>query len=862
MQRRVLGVTPNRERESCIPPNTSDSSSLLISLSILKSLIQECKRDLNLFARSIIGIVHLSLDVKVYQRGGLDLEVVGRAASCFTAYTTFTDGTQASGDDPSAQAYLTVLRKLASMAVEQGQTEKPDAEQVSRTRLIGLGGLNGAAMSDAMLGSNAQFPKQCAIVLPALLSNLFQGSIEDLKLETAKIQMDASPSPFFAEYSARRPLNDRRAPSLHAHIPGEMGPTSQDVGAAALRTLHGLVKLCQIHQMGQLLDATIAFLDKAGWRDVERSCWLAEILPAFAMLQCRFVVPTRLIELLVDIADGPPTAKSTTTVAMITTILNSSVSLVGIGIADILNSLVNVIVRRIHLDSQDALLPPLVQCVASLAIHIYYADQINDIIEELSGRIAQIPQSDTNRQEILRVLVYCILGVMNVSSAAEKAETAHQLERIASNASKVDKGKSPQTDTPATARRRTGRRSPITPQVWQETLPLLCESTFAVRIAYARALLLYIINELPRESAKDLSRPGDLSLHRFCNALHASIYTLAMSSCLGAGSPAPSVETSAQASPHNATTETLPPDNADQARGPSSASLTPRDPNGKSPKGVSFPAQLSTSVGRRTPPKLRIPRRVSLPLNRVNSAAVLSHFENVATPFDFAAIIEILKELHAAAPLAALTTGSPMMLALDRDAGVELVRRQGDGRAGAWVMERKRAIRETILAVWRKIAVAWGVASGIALVDKVSAVELLRTGRFDKQAINTLPEPFIVPNLTPDTDPSVLPVPPEPSAFYRDETEGESSATSQPLLDPESLIAEFAASSKVQEVSGSDANMITKRMSSPWSVEIAVKDCTCSTRPRFPLTRQRSSATLPSRSLPPLTRNSTSPTFS
>lgn len=56
------------------------SSSLLISLSILRTLISECKRDLPLFARSIIRIVDAALTVdSPLSRGTVDLEVAGRA---------------------------------------------------------------------------------------------------------------------------------------------------------------------------------------------------------------------------------------------------------------------------------------------------------------------------------------------------------------------------------------------------------------------------------------------------------------------------------------------------------------------------------------------------------------------------------------------------------------------------------------------------------------------------------------------------------------------------------------------------------------------------------------------------------------
>ncbi len=706
----------------------------MISLAILRSLISECRRDLGLFSRSIIRIINIALDVRVYQKGDYDLEVVGRAASCFTAFTTYTDGAAVGVDDSLTTAYLAVLRNFAALAVSTGMTEKPDTEQLSRARLIALAGLNGAASSDALFSSNSEFSRQISILLPPLLENIFEGNMHQLKLETAKIQMDASPSPFFSEFSARRPVNDRRAPSLHAHIPGEKGPSTADVLSAALRSLHALVGLCQVNQASSVLDAVFAFLDQRGWMDVEWCCWLAEQLTAFLLLQYRFVVLTRLAEILVELEDVPPTPKHTSVLAMVTTVLNSSISLVGLGVTDLLNNLVSLIVRRIRFEPQDGLLPPLVQCISSLGTHIYYADQINDIVEELTVRMSDIPQSDKARLEILRVLIYCTIGVMTTAVAADAMEARRTSQQEPPPA---DKGKAPLLETPLELpRKSTSRRNPITPGVWQATLPLLGESTYAVRAAYAQALQLFLENEMIRDQ-KPL-KPSEPAAYRFCNAVHAAVYTLAMSSCLGVGTSEPSVA-SVQASPEVISSEIRPVEVKAEQNGHSEPKT--------GEKGVSFiltepPTGEFRSESTETPTPTRKTsrpsRRVSLPLNRLNSAATLASFDNVATPFDFAAIVNVLDKLHAAVPVAALMTGVPMLLALDRDAGIELVRRPGDGRSGAWVLERKRSIREVVALTWRRLGERWAISSVTGSADKVSrmsAMKLTTGPQFPSRAI-------------------------------------------------------------------------------------------------------------------------------
>jgi hypothetical protein len=103
--------------------------------------------------------------------------------------------------------------------------------------------------------------------------------------------------------------------------------------------------------------------------------------------------------------------------------------------------------------------------------------------------------------------------------------------------------------------------------------------------------------------------------------------------------------------------------------------------------------------------------------------------------------------------------------------------------------------------------------------------EISNTDKAMLKALNTLPEPFIVPPLPPTPAPTVLPVPDEPEAFFQHTVEGESSSTTQPLLDPEIVVGEFAASTNVQTATSRDTSTLSKRFTTKWTVETAVKDC-------------------------------------
>ena len=659
--------------------------------------------------------------------------------------------------------------------------------------------------------------------------------------------MDASPSPYFTEFSARPPLSDRRAPSLHAHITGEKGPSSVDVLSAALRSLHALVKQCHVTQSSHLLEAVFDFLDSrqsAAWADVERCCWLAERLTAFTMLQYRFVVPTKLLELLSDLPDErPPSNRHSSLLAMVTTVLNSKISLVGLAISDLLTALVNLIIRRIRVDTRDPLLPPLVVCISSLATHVYYADQVNDIVEELAGRLSDVAAQagtrggrsvNTERDETLRVLITCMVGVM--TTVDRQSDSKELGSSVSSTPVSVDKGKQPQVTTPAPGPVNTGRRNKISPEVWQETLPLLCESSYAVRSTYARALLLYIERELPHETgsrlaadsrpaangASALPGPTDPLVMRFCNATHAALYTLAMSSCLGPGhSRPPSISPVESGPPSPKQTKDVP----DTRAGIKEVAFRLTEPTpAATPTAETSVADNDSQpqTPRKGPNPTRSSRRMSLPLNRMDSGMPpLASFDNVATPYDFTAIVQILDKLHSAVPIQALATGAPMLLALDRDSAQQLVRRPHDGRSSASVNERKRAIRECLSHVWSNLGRQWDIQSLASYGDKVR----FEASRADIKIHESFSGYAIVPPTLPAMESQTLALPAEAEAFEELDVEGESSGSSQPLFDPEIVISAIATSPNVLARTGRDPQALVQRFAVNWSVESALRDC-------------------------------------
>jgi hypothetical protein len=124
---------------------------------------------------------------------------------------------------------------------------------------------------------------------------------------------------------------------------------------------------------------------------VDLCCWLALNITNWTQYQHRYAVPTQLIAKLVDTKNTDHSSQvQKSLIAMITAVFSANTPIANLSTSDALTSLIGVILRRIALNPHDPLLLELVKCVSSLGTHLYYADQIHDLAEELIHRLISV----------------------------------------------------------------------------------------------------------------------------------------------------------------------------------------------------------------------------------------------------------------------------------------------------------------------------------------------------------------------------------------------------------------------------------------------------------------------------------------
>jgi len=580
------------------------------------------------------------------------------------------------------------------------------------------------------------------------------------------------PSAPLSYVSRSQPVNERRAGSVHLHHDGEKGPSLSDVASSALSIFRAMMAQSNGAQVGLIMQAAFNSLDKTNdWGKIDHCRWLAQAGAEWAQYQHRYAVPTRLVERLLETPDSTSQPMHTALTSMVTTVFTSPTPLVNISTSDVVSNLISLVLRRTAVDPDDPLLPALVENISSLGTHVYYADQIQDLAGELISRLVTIETRikpgvcNKGRTQAIRSLLAGLLGLVQ---AADVQSTKHTGEIDGPKTSGISTALLNQKDEAEHGHKRVhpSRRTKISPEVWQDTLTLLCDGDYAVRADYAQALVTYIGFEIPRKGdhtgpdgikrcssisegpAKQAKTAvaimyGD-SVTRFSNALHAYVYALATTASLGIGTGAQnSVSPSPTPSQNDVTVDNnilpvpaqdaeinlIPPTPMDSAHKLVVTDYAEKagEEDGKEEKEKpetngngggraedttkDSPSHSEPQSRRSTLAGIRGTRHTSGMQRLLDwlPAGPQSEVSSSATLSDYGHILNILVAVHEHLPVRALLTSVPMLLALD-EASKEYRETEP---------QRYNALQEVLARVWLALGRVWDCALIIEGAEKV-----------------------------------------------------------------------------------------------------------------------------------------------
>jgi protein EFR3 len=526
-------------------------SNVQVTLQILAALIEKAPKDLPLFAPYVLRILDNVLRSN-------DITMVESSLPTFETFCEHHDASTLFADQSYTRQYENVLHQYAGLASTRHTPGKVQSKPVAlRWRNSGLEAIKSVVSSDALSAVNAP---QYEIVVPMILENLWTDNEDFLEVLLQRAQTEEKVADN-AVLRRRTSIATVRTVDTAEQANANTNPLAlsgsaidvdklaeEDIGVLAMQCLK---QIFVAPYRAQILAATGALLkfvedrvsqeetvvkhDQKSGKDSGWAIKMFSLVSRWAPVQDRYIILVTAMEALRKLSITDQTLQQHIVfVALVQSLLRSDVNLIGLSVMDILQQLILNIQRLVQLPGDPSgveasgsgekspmsptstqaaaaiasqrkeLLARLQQCLGDLATHVYYADQISDMISAIMAKLMPARSSSTGNSSPR--------GDKTDAVASSTGSEGHSLDPMFKlSIAKVAVLKAvkaillvanPQRkmqDNTSLSR----NRVPI--QVWENTQWLLRDPDGQVRKAYADALVTW----LDRETTKADQRAKD-----------------------------------------------------------------------------------------------------------------------------------------------------------------------------------------------------------------------------------------------------------------------------------------------------------------------------------------------------------------
>ena len=511
------------------------AQSISVTLQIVAALVDKCPRDLPLFAAAVLDILRLILAAG-------HVAMVCDTVPVFEALCAHQDPAQLAADLDYTRAYEAIVQRYAAFAAAPNSTTSSTSTSTTTTtaaptttipvalrlRRAGLQALKAVAASDSL---GAQTGRQLAALIPVLLHNL-HATDADADAAARLARLEAADAAAHDDDALAHDLALRRRQSAAAGTTADADKLAED--EVAILALQALKNLFQGVNRGQLRLATAALLEFMATVSVS-SAWATRLMAmvcAWAPVQDRYAILVALVEALV----GSPIVDSDMDrqlllASLVAHLLTSPINFIGLSVMDVLVGLVSHTLLLLQLGGPGSAIAPhpqqpmspiagskspdlsapvvmdvvkepsharvqllqtVQQCMAGLATHVYYTDQISDMIDAILTRLKPSRLSSvSSTADAIENPEEAIDAVAASGSLREKAhvdrffsfETARVTALEAVKAIIITANKRRPDGSVASV-----ARSKVAVRVWEGTQWLLRDPSGQVRKAYVDAL--------------------------------------------------------------------------------------------------------------------------------------------------------------------------------------------------------------------------------------------------------------------------------------------------------------------------------------------------------------------------------------
>ncbi|KAL2855006.1 hypothetical protein BJY01DRAFT_204803 [Aspergillus pseudoustus] len=493
-----------------------------VTLQILSALIEKVPRDLPIFARSVLTVIETVLRSR-------DISMVEDSIATFEMFCRHQDMAALSAEQDFANHYQEVVRIYAGFAHgdQELQTKvAPSPPQAIRWKNAGLRAVKGVVSSEAGLAADGGVSLR--IILPVILENLYNGddslilSLEQRLHEAERQPVDPAVRRRYSAVTVQTIDTAEGDPALAAQTIDDVDKKAElDVRLLALRCLEQII--VNGSSRGQIRVTTRVVLDfilRKGHSnnnqltlDTDEDNWatsLIEIMAKWCPVQARFLISTAAMEVLFEI---PPREASLdnafTVIYIIDWLLKSSVNMIGLSVIDVLLGLMrytSILVapeseglteepssekEKVRYDDSDLslkkkeLLLLLQKCIGDITTHIYYGDQVVDMLRTILTRIMPANNQEQNSSSATQDQLDGLPQEVHTASYTLTSVKVCALKAI-KNILLVANSQRPIASAGVES------RNPVGIHVWEGTHWLLQDPDKEVRYAYVDAVLYWL----------------------------------------------------------------------------------------------------------------------------------------------------------------------------------------------------------------------------------------------------------------------------------------------------------------------------------------------------------------------------------
>lgn len=391
------------QKKNAVDISRNRTGNVQVTLEIINSLIKKCPDDLNVFAHNVNAILASVLTTN-------DLGLCQHAEPVFNNFCSNLDGELFTGDIEFVDNFTKLAEGFVNLGSRDSQTNSTE------WKAIGLNAARDLAHCKNISQGNGNY----------IVKKVLPFVIKEIQDDFTKDQLQSEVRSHASEHDlSRHNTAKSNAPKNDASSPTEVATDELAINA--------LKSFFSSSSSSQLVSCTKAICHYLASSNVDRD-WaavLVEMVTNWVPVQLRFIV---LGVLTNHLSAKGQVSEQLVYLHTISSLLSSSVNMVGLSVIDNLRQLVELQTHLIKDSDKDAqqLIYAYSEAIGSLATHIYYQNQVIDTVGELLFRIKGFlskatqktaPKVDRIKSLILVMLdnIKNVLVIANTSSTVQRA---------------------------------------------------------------------------------------------------------------------------------------------------------------------------------------------------------------------------------------------------------------------------------------------------------------------------------------------------------------------------------------------------------------------------------------------------------